>query len=100
MHGSKEIDTVKQFLMSNWYDREEDDDSILDDLVVHASLDFLEHTLATLRQFRTSPISREEKGKLIKESVWTWFESEAQALRWFECIVDNLERKIVARRNR
>ncbi len=89
-----EIELIWQFLASNWYDREEDDDIILDDVVNSNSHEYCLNLLRELKRYSKSNIKVDEKTAFISKAVWRYFNNDKAALIWFRDIINKFEIKV------
>src|SRR5258707_3816609 len=86
-----------QFLASTWYQRTEDDDAIIAELV---SQEYLrEQDLSNVRAFLDSPESVESKAAFIRGTVFRYPPPEDDPtvpLRWLAAMVKKIEARSVS----
>lgn len=87
-----EIESLDQFLAGNWYDREEDDDEIIEEIVV-SSPEYATNIARVLRKLLAAPTPTEErKSAFIRERVDRVLPEGTQGpLRWLSSMADLLE---------
>lgn len=90
--SDSELELLNQFLLGNWYDREEDDDEIVQE-TVSPSPEYVINLVQILRKFLASPSPTEEhKSLFIRERVDRVLpEGTEGPLRWLASIADQLE---------
>jgi hypothetical protein len=81
-----------QFLASNWYDRAEDDNEIIKEIIAEERPEHISYCKVLIKEFINSNEPDEEKSKFIRKSVWRYFpEGEIPPLEWLQDILRQLE---------
>lgn len=89
---TEEKEEIYQFLAGHWYDRPEDDDAIVREIVTEETPEYITTSIHLLRKFLAVDESAEDKASLVRRSAWRYFPKGAEApILWFSRIVTSLE---------
>ncbi len=93
----KELEDIYQFLAAYWYDREEDDMSIVNEFVRDVTSERLEYQVRLLKQFTDSIDSKQFTSDFIRRAAWRYFPPEIDApINWLKGIILLLEEASIA----
>ncbi|HET8522474.1 MAG TPA: hypothetical protein VFL82_04515 [Thermomicrobiales bacterium] len=91
----EENDLLSQFLAGYWYDREEDDTTIVREFVEDATPDERASVVKAAQHALQVPVGNPEYaelGRLIRRSAWVWFPEDPKApFEWLSRILSLLE---------
>lgn len=90
---NKEKEALGQFLGGTWYDRPEDDATIIKEFVSEASPACVAEQVQLIQNFLNSPESVQAKSEFIRKEVWLYFpDEEGVPLKWLTGVLSQLER--------
>ncbi len=82
------------FLGGTWYDRPEDDETIIQEYLQTEKPEFIEKTIALITQFLSSDLPLKEKASVVKDSAWRKFsDDDVGVIKWLEKILLMLKKR-------
>ena len=83
----EQLKELSGFLGGNWYDRSEDDETIIKEYIKTENTEIIERTNTLITKFLRSDLPLKEKVHIIKDSAWRKFpDKDADVVKWLEKI--------------
>src|SRR2546423_1488406 len=89
---NEDLENLYQFLGGYWYDREEDDFSIVNEFVAENPPHIVANYINSIRHFINSSDPMEVKSDYVRKMVWRYFPEDVEApIKWLKEIHSLLE---------
>jgi hypothetical protein len=89
----EQLEDLFQFLTGNWYDRDEDDTTIVREFLAEAETSYIADCINLVRLFIADPEAEQVKSQFIRKSVWHYLPEEENApIEWLKKMLSLMEK--------
>lgn len=91
---NEEMEILLSFLGGYWYDREEEDATIVREIQTDFEPDNLKERIRLIQKFLAESATPASKAKTIRSAVWRWFppDDDDAPIRWLKEILSMLKK--------